>query len=123
MAKLTGILDGQTAAQQMTIDDYLALDRDESPLEAIAMVEKRSSMTTAGADPDVIMTDLGTSGDVSHLKNGTISHFGGDCPFAVQCEPRRALLPIYRQYQKCHWIVWRNWQSCPIYKSGGDEQC
>ena len=117
MARLSAFTD----SEQLSLDDVLA-DWDDLPPEGVAAVEKGASGPTIGADPDVIMADLDTQGDVSQAKIGTEPHLDGDCPYAEQCEPRRRKLSTYRRYQKCHWRTFWQWRQCPIYQNGGNGQ-
>jgi len=108
------------AGQQLTLDGVLS-DRDGAPPEATAIVKKGDPGAPAGADPDMIMADLETSGDISQAKIGPEPHLDGDCLFAEQCEPRRRKLSTYRPGQPCHWRAFWQWRDCPIYrgKNGG----
>jgi len=119
MGKLAAILDGQT--EQLSIDDYLALDRDDSPPENTAAVGKGASGPTIGADPDVIMADLDPQGNASHPEKGTETHIDGNCPYVVKCETRRRRLSTYRQFAACHWVTWQDVGGCPIFQNGGNE--
>jgi hypothetical protein len=41
----------------------------------------------------------------------------GDCPFIPQCrEERWRHQPYFRPGWLCHWMQWRDWDQCPIYK-------
>jgi len=111
-----------TQAEQLALDDVLAEFRDETPPETARERPKEPSVITAGADPDVIMADLDTQGDVSQAKIGTEPHLDSDCPYAEQCEPRRQKLSTYRPGQACHWRVFWQWRQCPIYQNGGNGQ-
>jgi hypothetical protein len=114
MARLSDI----TGSTQLSLDDVLVEFRADPPPEAAREGRKEPSVATAGADPDVIMADLETVGNVSQVKKGTESH-NGICPYTQQCETRRRRLPTYRQHQLCHWLAWGDWWRCPIYRSGG----
>lgn len=118
MSKLAAVKAGQ---QQMTIDEYLALDRDASPPEPPREGPKEPSTITAGTDPNPIRTELVTVGDVSRVKKGTEPHLDGNCPYVVQCESRRQRLSTYREHQPCHWLAFRNVGGCPIYRNGGND--
>jgi len=108
MSRLAAVKAGH---QQMTIDEYLNLDRDETP---------QAGMTAGdiGVDPNPIGTELVTVGDVSHPKKGTGPH-DGDCPHSQQCELERQQLPYYLP-PRCHWRAWGDWERCPIYRNGGN---
>lgn len=113
MSRLAAIKDGQ---EQMSIAEYLALDRDENPPEDTSAIEKGASMITARADPEMIRTTRAES----QAGIGTETH-NGDCPYTQRCESRRRRLSTYRQYQACHWLAFRNVGGCPIYQNGGKD--
>jgi len=109
-----------TDSEQLSLDDTLAELRDETPPETAREGRKEPAVVTAGADPDVIRTELDTQGDVLQVKIGTEPH-NGTCPYIQQCEIRRRRLPTYRPFQPCHWRAWGDWQRCPIYRNGGKQ--
>jgi len=119
---MTRLADIKAGQQQMTLDDYMALDRDASPPEATMTVKKGNPRAPAGVDPDPAGADHGqleTIKSVSGAKIGTDSHLDGDCPYVAQCESRRRKLSTYRENQPCHWRAFWQWRDCPIYRNGG----
>jgi len=114
--KLTQVLDAQ--GEQMSIDEYLALDRDETPLEPILEGEKSPSTITAGADPAMIMAIEDGAVATEWGEKGREPH-DGTCPYTQQCETRRRRLPTYRPEVPCHWAAWGDWARCPIYRRNG----
>jgi len=108
MGRLTVFIE----AEQLSLDDMLAEFRAEAPPEVTTAVEKGASGPTIGADPEVIMADLDTQGDVSEAKIGTELH-NGLCPFMAECYEALGLVS-----QHCSWNQDDppTWRFCGAYK-------